>query len=63
MDLLLFDKHIVAMYNDSSNPLAGKEKALYGASDDLEFHYYEGLDHDYLPEEFDLMLDYFDKHL
>lgn len=37
--------------------------ALYGASDDLEFHYYEGLDHDYLPEEFDLMLDYFDKHL
>lgn len=37
--------------------------ALYGASDKLEFHYYEGLDHDYLPEEFELMLSYFDSHL
>ncbi|MBR2699745.1 MAG: dienelactone hydrolase family protein [Clostridia bacterium] len=36
---------------------------LYGAEDNLEFHYYEGLDHDYLPEEFELMLDYFDGHL
>ncbi|MBE5808956.1 MAG: dienelactone hydrolase [Clostridiales bacterium] len=37
--------------------------ALYDASDKLEFHYYEGLDHDYLPEEFELMLDYFDANL
>ena len=36
---------------------------LYGAEDKLEFHYYEGLDHDYLPEEFELMLDYFDANL
>ena len=37
--------------------------ALYDASDNLEFHYYEGVEHDYLPEQFHLMLDYFDKHL
>ena len=36
---------------------------LYGASDNVEFHYYQGLDHDYLPEEFELMLSYFDSHL
>ncbi len=37
--------------------------ALYGKSENLEFHYYEGLDHDYLPEEWDMMLNYFDAHL
>ena len=37
--------------------------ALYRASDKLEFHYYEGLDHDYLPEEYEKMLAYFDSHL
>lgn len=36
---------------------------LYGKDDNLEFHYYENLDHDYLPEQFYLMLDFFDKHL
>ena len=36
---------------------------LYGASDNVEFHYYQGLDHDYLPEEYELMLSYFDSHL
>lgn len=37
--------------------------ALYGKNDNLEFHYYENLDHDYLPEQFFLMLDFFDQHL
>ena len=36
---------------------------LYDAADHLEFHYYDGLDHDYTPEEFNLMLDYFDQYL
>ena len=57
---------------DIGSPLSGVEYiqdkleqvyALYDASDKLEFHYYEGLDHDYLPEEFELMLDYFDANL
>ena len=37
--------------------------AFYDAADNLEFKYYEELDHDYLPEEFELMLDYFDANL
>ena len=57
---------------DIGSPLSGVQYiqdkmeqvyALYDASDKLEFHYYEGLDHDYLPEEFELMLDYFDANL
>ena len=57
---------------DIGSPLSGVEYiqkkmeevyALYDAADKLEFHYYDGLDHDYLPEEFELMLDYFDANL
>ena len=37
--------------------------SLYGADSDVEFHYYDGVGHDYLTEEWFLMLDFFDEHL
>lgn len=46
--------------------IEGKMKevyALYEANENLEFHYWSGLGHDYTPEQFDMMLDYFDAHL
>ena len=36
---------------------------LYGKPENVEFHYYDGVGHDYLVEEFGLMLDFFDEHL
>ena len=37
--------------------------SLYQKPENVEFHYYEGVGHDYLVEEFGLMLDFFDAHL